>query len=144
MLLGQPTGCDSEKAPVRCHWLGLLSFPQGGSWQQCAAGLLSHLEVVSVKRLLDRPPPIHAAEQICMFSNRSWRDEITEGDAERFWIWQSGENKRPYASFTTGKGLKSLTKEREGKLLESPDLEKTIATTSSMSIRILRRSYRHF
>lgn len=32
---------------------------------------------------------------------------------------------------------------REGKLLESPDLEKTIGTMSSMSIRILRRSYCH-
>lgn len=57
----------------------------------------------------------HRRAETCMFSNSSWWDEITEGDAEHFWMWHSGENKRPYASFTTWKGLKSLTKEREGK-----------------------------
>lgn len=51
------------ESPHSLSVTGLLSFPRGGSWQQCAAWLLSHLEVVSVKRLLDRPPPIHAAEQ---------------------------------------------------------------------------------
>lgn len=97
-----------------------MSFPGAGRWQECAVWLHESSRNRFCKiALWQNASELHSREML-MFSNSSWQDKISEGDAEPFWTVTAWGKQKALCQFHCGQKASSHWEKREREVLRSP------------------------
>lgn len=91
----------------------LMSFPGAGRWQECAVWLHESSRNRFCKIALRQNATEPQSREMLVFSNSSWQDKISEGDAEPFWTVTAGRKQKALCQFHCGRKASSHLEKRE-------------------------------
>lgn len=90
-----------------------MSFPGAGRWQECAVWLHESSRNRFCETALWQNAREPHSREMLMFSNSSWQDQTSEGDAEPFWTVTARGKQKAVCQSHCGQMASSLWEKRE-------------------------------